>query len=331
MSQSQAEKFFWRKDPTEEEDPSKPKSKDAVAPEETQAKKPQIRSSLVIGIPCHNAEGQIARIVVNLSGLGAEIVVCDDGSTDATDEIARKLGCSVVKHPRELGKSDSITSLFLAAKKLQAEVLLTVAASSKITLLELSRLIDSVHRGDVDIAIGTACSTEEIEAARHNGELVDRESPVRAYGKKSLTMISPPGTGSVVVEKEVLEFADQQGLKVREFSISGIVNEPQVSKTKSPVIYHFESRFMTFVAVKHPLVFVGFPAIAFLYAAVLETVLLTNFAGFSWNWLATFALSLGTSPLLLVSVILAMGSAILYSQKALDKKLEKTESIDSKL
>jgi hypothetical protein len=236
----------------------------------------------------------------------------------------------VIKHPRELGRSDSVTSLFLAAKKSQAEVLLTVGIESKINLVDLSRLIDAVQKGDVDIAIGSLHSEEDIELAHHEGRIVDRDSLVRAYGKKTLTMISPPGTGSVVVEKEVLEFADQQGLKIREYSSSSSTLGAQSVQAKE-IRPHFESRFMSYVSSKHPLVFFGIPALGFFYAAVLESVLATNFSGISLGILASFGLSIATSPLLLVSVALSIGSAVLYSQKAVEKKLEKFEEIDSRL
>ncbi|MDA4112366.1 MAG: glycosyltransferase [Thaumarchaeota archaeon] len=333
MSQTRTEKFFWRKDPTEEEpqENTAQKSKEPTPVEKVaEVKTTELKSNILIGVPCHNSESTIARTIVHLSGLGAEIVVCDDGSTDATEDIAKKMGCRVIKHPRELGRSDSVTSLFLAAKKLKVEVLLTVGASTKVSLTDLSQLIDLVQRGDVDIAIGSIHPEEELEIAHHEGRLMDRDSLVRAYGKKTLTMISPPGTGSVVVEKEVLEFADQQGLKVREYYTSGAdtVAETVQSIEIRP---HFESRFMTFVANKHPLVFLGIPSLAFLYYAVLEAVLNTNFAQLSVSTWTSFGLSIATSPMLLVSVALSIGCAVLYTQQGIEKRIEKIKEFDSRL
>jgi glycosyltransferase involved in cell wall biosynthesis len=336
MSQSQAEKFFWRKGPSEDikiNDPSKvPPAKDA-SPAETNdpGKKPALKTGLVVGIPCHNSENTIARTIVALSDLDADIIVCDDGSTDATEEISKRLGCKVIKHPRELGRSDSVTSLFLACKKMQADVLLTLRADCRVNLADLSRLIELARKGEVDIAIGTERSQEAIDTARHEGILADRESVIRAYGKKSLTMISPPGTGSVVIEKEVLEFADQQGLKVREFSISEISSKSPAAKPKAVERPHFESRFMTFAASKHPLVFLGIPALGFFYIAALEAVLVTNFSNFSLNTLASFGMLIASSPLFLVSVALSIGSAILYSQKALGKEIDAIKEENTRL
>jgi hypothetical protein len=325
MSQTPAEKFFWRKDPTADA------KQDAVlaretkgTPEETGPKKTELKSSpVLIGIPCHNAEASIAKTIVRLLPMGADIVVCDDGSSDSTEEIARKMGCRVIKHPRELGRSDAITSLYLAAKKLKAEVLLTVAVGSNISLTDASRLVDSVQKEDVDIAIGSNFDREAVEHARHEGRLTDRASLFRAYSKRALAMISPAGTGSVVVEKEVLEFADQQGLRVREFPtmVTGGVVVQQEAKVQ---FVHFETKFMDYVATKHPLIFLGVPSLGFLYGAVLETVLSTNFTGPIVSTITRFALSLTSSPLFLASVALSIGTAVLYTQKKILAKIKDT-------
>lgn len=315
MSQTPAEKFFWRKDPTSEE----PREATTTSKQPTPAKietienKAKLKSTVLIGIPCHNSEGTIAKAIVRLLPLGADIVVCDDGSSDSTEEISRKMGCLIIKHPRELGRSDAVTSLFLAAKKLQAEALLTVAVDSNFNLMDATKLIDAVEKGEVDIAIGSRLDRDSIDRAHNEGQIADKGSIFRSYGKKALTLISPPGTGSVVVEKEVLEFAEQQGLKVREFPITQAAIIP-VAETKQAQ-FDFDSRFMNYAAIKHPLVFLGIPSLGFLYVSVLKTALGTDFANFSLATLQKFALSLASSPLFIASIALSIGSAAPHSQK----------------
>jgi len=179
--------------------------------------------------------------------------------------------------------------------------------------MDATKLIDAVEKGDADIAIGSRYDRDAIDRAHIEGQIVDKGSLFRTYGRKTLTMISPPGTGSVVVEKEVLEFADQQGLKVREYptSLSSVVPADE-QKTIEP---HFETRFMDYVTIRHPLVFLGIPSVGFLYVSVLQTVLATDFANLTASTLARFGLSLTSSPLFLASIAFSIGSAILYSQK----------------
>jgi len=49
-------------------------------------------------IPAYNEERNIASVIVQLKNYVNEIIVCDDGSTDLTYEIATNLGATVIKH-----------------------------------------------------------------------------------------------------------------------------------------------------------------------------------------------------------------------------------------
>ena len=58
---------------------------------------------IVIGIPAYNEEKNIAKIIVGLKKVADQILVCDDGSTDSTSEIAESLGATIIKHSKNLG------------------------------------------------------------------------------------------------------------------------------------------------------------------------------------------------------------------------------------
>ena len=70
-------------------------------------------------------------------------MICDDGSTDSTEDIARALGCKVIKHPRMLGRSDCITSLFLAARRLRAGEMITLETGACYKIEDLETLLRS--------------------------------------------------------------------------------------------------------------------------------------------------------------------------------------------
>lgn len=65
-----------------------------------------------IVIPAYNEAGNISDLVVSLRSLypGFEIIVIDDGSTDATAETARKAGAVVYRHPFNIGNGAAIKS-----------------------------------------------------------------------------------------------------------------------------------------------------------------------------------------------------------------------------
>jgi glycosyltransferase involved in cell wall biosynthesis len=72
---------------------------------------------IVACIPAYNEEKTIARVVVEAQKYVDRVIVCDDGSTDLTGEIAGRLGAEVIRHERRMGKGAALTDLFNAAKK----------------------------------------------------------------------------------------------------------------------------------------------------------------------------------------------------------------------
>ena len=68
---------------------------------------------VIIGIPAFNEEKNIAKIIVKLQKVSDAIIVCNDGSTDLTKEIAENMGVEVINHPKNLGYGAGIRSIFL--------------------------------------------------------------------------------------------------------------------------------------------------------------------------------------------------------------------------
>ena len=67
---------------------------------------------ITVGIPAYNEEKNIASIIVKLKKIANKIIVCNDGSTDLTGEIAEKLGVIIINHPKNLGYGSGIKSIF---------------------------------------------------------------------------------------------------------------------------------------------------------------------------------------------------------------------------
>jgi cellulose synthase/poly-beta-1,6-N-acetylglucosamine synthase-like glycosyltransferase len=87
---------------------------------------------VVVGIPAFNEEKTIARVVLQAQKYADKVVVCDDGGSDLTGEIAQRLGADVVTHVENLGYGGAIQSLFKKAKELKADVLVTMKRPVKI-------------------------------------------------------------------------------------------------------------------------------------------------------------------------------------------------------
>ncbi len=117
MSRPSDEKFFWRKDPREEASPSNEDLSEGTSfanvnqdqalssivrnpSSSSTASKLFPQTKLIVGIPVHNSEASIAKTVVGLMQLNVDIVVCDDFSTDATEEIAEGTWLQADKAPQ---------------------------------------------------------------------------------------------------------------------------------------------------------------------------------------------------------------------------------------
>src|SRR4030042_554706 len=83
---------------------------------------------VVVGIPAFNVEKTIARVVLKAQKYADAVVVCDDGSSDLTCEIARRLGADVIRHKYNSGYGAAIGSLFERARTLGADVFVTLDA-----------------------------------------------------------------------------------------------------------------------------------------------------------------------------------------------------------
>ena len=69
-------------------------------------------------VPAFNEEKSIASIITKLMNITDSIIVCNDGSSDLTSEIAEKMGAVVINHKKNLGYGAAIRSIFLKAKEL---------------------------------------------------------------------------------------------------------------------------------------------------------------------------------------------------------------------
>jgi glycosyltransferase involved in cell wall biosynthesis len=61
---------------------------------------------IIACIPAYNEAETIARVVIEVERYVDRVVVCHDGSTDLTGEIAGRLGAEVIRHERNMGYGD---------------------------------------------------------------------------------------------------------------------------------------------------------------------------------------------------------------------------------
>ena len=99
--------------------------------------------------PCLNEAEALPGVLAALPS-GARAIVVDNGSTDGSAEIARRLGALVIQEPRR-GYGSAVHAGLRAAT---ASVVAFCDADGSFDLTELDRLAGPVHRGESDLMFG---------------------------------------------------------------------------------------------------------------------------------------------------------------------------------
>ena len=235
---------------------------------------------IIVGIPAFNEEKNIASIITKLSTIADTILVCDDGSTDLTATIAKKIGAVVIKHEKNLGYGAAIRSLFLKAKDLDGDILVTFDADGQHRIDDIKNVIKPIVNQEADLVIGSRFldeSEKEVPQYRKVGikvitkitnasikkQLTDSQSGFRAYSRKIISELNPSETG-MGVSTEILIKASSKNFRIVEVPIK-IIYEGNTS-THNPITHGSSVIISTikYTSLQRPLTFYGIPSVIFL-------------------------------------------------------------------
>ena len=236
--------------------------------------------SLVVGIPAFNEENNIAGIITKLKDVTDKIIVCDDGSSDLTATIAEQLGTIVIKHDKNLGYGAAIRSIFLKAKTLDSNTLVTFDADGQHRVEDIQSVIKPINDHVSDVVIGSRNlddSEKEVPNYRKVGikvitkitnasikkQLTDSQSGFRAYSKEVLNEINPSEMG-MGISTEILIKAASKNFKISEVPIK--ITYHGKTSTHNPVSHGTSVIISTikYTSIERPLVFYGIPSVIFL-------------------------------------------------------------------
>lgn len=206
-------------------------------------------SLTIAAMPAYNEERSIARMVRGCKKYVDMVVVVDDGSRDATAEIAEAEGAYVVRHEWNGGYGTALRTCFETARELGADRMVIIDSDGQHDPEEIPKLLALLGKG-VDLVIGSRfCngSGSGIPIYRKLGikvldittnivagiNVTDSQSGFRAYGKRAIDSIRIDDDG-MSAGSEILLQAKDNKLKIEEVKIHCSYDVERTS-TENPV------------------------------------------------------------------------------------------------
>ena len=281
---------------------------------------------VTIGIPAYNEEKNIAKIITKLKKITDSIIVCDDGSSDMTSEIAKNLGVIVISHKKNMGYGAAIRTIFEKSAEIDSDILVTFDADGQHRIEDISRVLHPLENSEADIVIGSRFLGKQNNVPNYRKlgikvitqvtnssiktKLTDSQSGFRAYSKQVLSKISLSEIG-MGISTEILIKASSRGLRITEVPITILYSGN--TSTHNPVSHGTSVLFSTikFTSIEHPLKFYGIPSVIFLTIGVIFTSLAVQYY-VDVGRLNTDLTLIGAGTIL-IGIILLISAILLYS------------------
>ena len=108
---------------------------------------------IAVIIPALNAERTLPQVVVDARAQLEPVLVIDDGSSDATGEVARAAGATVIRHPVNRGKGGALKTGFQWALENGFDGVITLDADGQHLAAEIPKFVRERESG-ADLIIG---------------------------------------------------------------------------------------------------------------------------------------------------------------------------------
>jgi len=194
-------------------------------------------------IPSYNVAPHIASVVTTCKQYIPDVIVINDGSSDATESLARAAGAHVITHMKNKGKGAALESGYVYALTNSFDAVLTIDGDKQHDPNDIPALLAAAH--DSDIVIGCRMHTHKempatifvtntlislLISAICNCRIYDTQSGFRLLTRAVLTEVQCT-TAAYELETEQLIKAAQKGFTITEVPIKTIYLKKLPRKT----------------------------------------------------------------------------------------------------
>ena len=254
----------------------------AMNPESIASESIQRMPKIIVAIPCFNEERSIGSVVLKTKKYVSGVIVIDDGSTDATAEIAAAAGAEVYQHPQNRGYGAAIRSAIIKGRQLNADILVIIDGDGQHDSSDIPEVVKPIIEGKADVVVGSRflglgkkppmfrrVGQHVLTIATNVGSkqaVSDSQSGFRAYSSKALQVLNLTEDG-MSVSSEIQFAISKSGLRVAEVPI----NVSYVEKAKRNPVGHglgVLSRVVVLISLRQPLLFLGVPGLVVMAGGV---------------------------------------------------------------
>ena len=291
--------------------------------------------SILACIPAFNEGKVIGEVIKKCLKFSDQVVVCDDGSTDDTYEIADAAGAHVIRHDVNIGKGEALRTLFKFAIHSKNDIVVTIDGDGQFLPEEIPKLVSDIEEKKSDIVIGYRFddATDMPNYRRFGNKMLDKmanmvtelsvsdtQSGYRAYSKDIIGKLNfnIKGFGADV---EILIDAANKGFRISEQKVTVIYNTGSDTSTKNPISHAGEvvTTILERIAIKSPLKYLGIPGIVAIVLGIyfaLDVFITYNNTGY---FSLPFTL-IGATFLVLGLILFLMATMLFSVSKRSNKK-----------
>ncbi|DAC62181.1 MAG TPA: glycosyltransferase family 2 protein [Candidatus Poseidoniales archaeon] len=237
---------------------------------------------IIAAMPVFNEEETIGSVVLSCKPHVDTVLCVDDGSSDSSSRIARKLGAEVHHHRANRGYGGALKTIFGTAQERRSRALVILDSDGQHEPSDIPHLLAPILTGEADVVIGSRFvdggGAENMPAYRALGikvitaasnlssdlNIKDTQSGFRAFGPKALERLNFDHDGMESC-LEILNACDDMQLKVKEVPTRIRYDVPKGSRytalSHGFTVFSFA---LISLSQKKPLLFFGVPGISLL-------------------------------------------------------------------